>query len=73
MVGEVYNPFFVSEHQNGDRATWLSINGQSGLLTYFDIVAINYCMFLVVKAHTFDSGAGQNSPPSPPGQNSPDI
>ena len=48
-------------HQHGDRATWLSIIGQSCILTYNDKVAMYVRIFLVVKGHMFVSGTGQNS------------
>jgi len=53
--------FWQREHQHGERATWLSISGQSCLLTYNDKVAMNVRIFLVVKGHMFVSGAAQNS------------
>ena len=41
--------------------TRMEICGLSSLLTYYDKVAIHIRIFLVIEAHMFDSGAGQNS------------
>ena len=39
----------------------MEICGLSSLLTYYDNVAKHIRIFLVIEAHMFDSGAGQNS------------